>query len=196
MAVITERWCRNPNSRGRGGVRTLTNNMDRWGGYYGSKVLNVKYGGKHKWVIKIEHNFFRHDKIKIGIIGCNKSKKIWVDDKDNIFYGFTFRSGTVPIIHSAKFHDSVPTDISNFSWNWLTQEIQTGDAIEMQLYLNEMSISVLTSSKRILKTNAHPSKIKWKHCNFKLSSEYEYRLYTDPSLSSCTLSLHYSVYWM
>ena len=191
--VIRERWCRDPSSRGRGGFLTLKN---KWGDYYGSNILNVKSGSKHKWIIKIENSFLSHDKIRIGLMGCNKSKKIWVDDKDSIFYGFTFRCGTVPIIHSANFHHSIPADISNFSWNWLTQEIQTGDAIELQLYLNEMSISVLTSSKRIHPKNAHPSKIKWKHCNFKLSTEYEYRLYTNATYSSCTLSLTHHVNWM
>ena len=127
--------------------------------YYGTHKLSPRYG-KHLWVFTVQQ-MPDASQFELGIITKDK----YETDYSN-FFGFKFRCNLPPII-------SIPTKtkkrcnkiVKNISWDWQSGFLQPGDIIEVELYLFEISISVLTSSKRI-DTKETPV---WKHCNLKLS---------------------------
>ena len=189
--VITERWCEDLKSRGKGGFTILSDRRES-SRFYGSNILHPSSGCKHKWLIKIGNDFQYHSTIKIGLIGCEISKDKWIHN-ESMIYGFSFRCAMPPIIHYPE-HINNGKQIFNFSWNWHSKFIQFDDAIELQFYLNELSISVLTSSKRII-VDTISNDMKWKHCNLRLSTDCVYRLYTETE-TRCTLSLKHTQQWV
>ena len=159
--------------------------------FYGSNLIDPRYG-KHLWTIKID-KMVDGEKFLLGIETKQKYDKNYSN-----FFGFEFRSDLPPII---KIPQRINTKVvQNFAWNFHSGFIQQGDIIEIELYLFEISISVLTSSTRIDNTSI------WKHCNLKLT-EYDHDCRLSIQFDHCCgpreainktiLSLkEYSVNWM
>lgn len=157
--------------------------------FYGANIIDPRYG-KHLWTIKID-KMNEGDKFLLGIETKQKYDQYYSN-----FFGFEFRSNLPPIIKIPQRNNIV----QNLSWNFHSGFIQQGDIIEIELYLFEISISVLTSSTRI--TN----KSIWKHCNLRLtecdydcrlSIQFEHEIGPAEAFNKTVLSLkEYSVNWM